>query len=229
MCDLNTRYGYYTVVGQPFNKEFGTIDRQRSRQYVKVQCDCGSTKEVRVDGLKSGHVVSCGCYNRKISSEQKPRLTHGLRYHPLNGVWKSMKYRCYNKKCKQYKNYGGRGISICKEWKNNFKTFYDWAISNGYEENLEIDRTYVNGNYEPGNCRFVTPEINANNKRNNIKYIYKDELLTLPQIAKRVAIGFPTLYRRINELNFSLEDAISIKRYDRSMIKSTKQKILENI
>lgn len=89
---------------------------------------------------------------------------------------KSIKYRCYCKTSKDYMNYGGRGIVMCDEWKNAFKAFYDWAISNGYIEEktdkginiLTIDRIDVNGNYEPNNCRFVTNDVQAKNKRDTI-------------------------------------------------------------
>lgn len=210
MREVNNRYGYYTIIEEPYKREFDRNGKTRFRIYAKVKCDCGNIKEVRFDGLKSGHVVSCGCYNRKISSEQKVATKHGLRYHPIYPIWKSMKSRCAYKKSKQYKNYGGRGISVCKEWAEDFKVFYDWAMNNGYRKGLEIDREDNNGNYCPENCRFVTPEINANNKRNNIKYNYNGELLTLPQIARKNNIGFSTLYRRIHENDLPLTEALSI-------------------
>lgn len=210
MCELNSGYGYYTIISEPYKIEYCRNGARRFRLYVTAKCVCGKIKEVRLDGLKSGHVVSCGCYNRKLSSELKSATKHGLRYHPLNGVWKSMKYRCFNKNSRQYGNYGGRGITVCDEWKDNFKVFYDWAMVNGYREGLEIDRENNNGNYDPKNCRFVTSVINANNKRNNIRYDYNGEKLTLPQIAKITGLGFPTLYRRINENNLSVSEALSI-------------------
>lgn len=210
MCDLNSRYGYYTVIGAPFKKEYDRNGRRRFREYIKVKCDCGTIKEVRFDGLKSGYGVSCGCYNRKISSEQKVATTHGLRYHPIYPIWKSIKQRCLNKKHKQFFNYGGRGITICKEWASDPKCFIEWCINNGWQKGLDIDRENNDGNYEPNNCRFVTSEVNGNNKRNNIKYEFNGELLTLPQIARKNNIGFPTLYRRIHENNLSLAEALSI-------------------
>lgn len=104
--------------------------------------------------------------------------THGLsnkcgRLYPL---WKSIRYRCYSKTSKDYPKYGGRGIAMCDEWKDDFATFRDWAIANGYKEEktdkglniLTIDRINVNGNYEPVNCRFVTNLVQARNKRNTM-------------------------------------------------------------
>lgn len=119
------------------------------------QCDCGNFKEIQSDSLRTGNTKSCGC---------RERQKHGLYQHPLYTRWKGIKNRCYNRAHNCYKNYGGRGISICKEWLNDFKSFYNWAIENGYEKELQIDRINNNGNYEPHNCRFVTNLENQKNK-----------------------------------------------------------------
>ena len=142
----------------------------------KCLCDCGNKKIVRQGGLRNGHTQSCGCLHKEIVGSLN--RTHGLsancgRLYPL---WKSIKYRCYNKNSKSYSQYGGRGIAMCDEWKNDFLAFHDWAIANGYKEEktdkglniLTIDRIDVNGNYEPSNCRFVTNDVQAKNKRDTI-------------------------------------------------------------
>lgn len=94
---------------------------------------------------------------------------HGLCKHSLHSVWRNMKYRCYKESSKDYKNYGARVIIICSEWKNDFKTFYNWAIDNGWKPNLTIDRINNDGDYEPNNCRFVTRLIQASNRRPRTK------------------------------------------------------------
>jgi hypothetical protein len=99
------------------------------------------------------------------------KFTHGLHDHPLYARWKGMKVRCYNKNAIQYCDWGGRGIIICDEWKNNFKTFYDWAITSGYKKELHLDRINNDGNYEPTNCRFVTQAQNNKNKRKANGYL----------------------------------------------------------
>lgn len=139
-------------------------------------CDCGNETIVRKTQLAANkQTKSCGCLQKEIVGEL--RRTHGLSSKGrLYQLWKSIKYRCYCKTSKEYKNYGGRGIVMCDEWKNDPKSFCDWAISNGYNEEktdkglniLTIDRIDVNGNYEPSNCRFVTNEVQAKNKRNSL-------------------------------------------------------------
>lgn len=134
-------------------------------RYVETICDCDDKiKWIRFDGIKSGLVVSCGCYQKEISSEQL--TTHGLSGHPLYHTHEDMKARCYNTQCEAYLNYGARGIIVCEEW-HEFKHFYEWAINNGWFEgcNLTLDRRDNDGNYEPSNCRFSTNHIQSRNKR----------------------------------------------------------------
>lgn len=201
------KYGRYTVLEIPYL----LLKGKRRDRYAKCECECGVVKTIRFDGLRSGHIVSCGCYNRQISSEQKTRLTHGMAYTPEYKIWKKIKDRCYNEKCKAYPNYGGRGIKMDDAWRNSFESFYAHMGKRPSPE-LSVDRYPNNdtGNYEPGNVRWGTDEEQANNKRNNIKYLHNGKMLTLPQIARLEKIGFPTLYRRINENNLTLQEALAV-------------------
>lgn len=106
--------------------------------------------------MKSGHVKSCGCLLKKSAGLSKSKLYKR---------WIGMKTRCYNLKTLNYNNYGGRGIAICEKWKYNFMVFYKWALENGWDNKLQIDRIDNNGDYSPENCRFVTMEENGLNKR----------------------------------------------------------------
>ena len=137
--------------------------------YWLCKCDCGKSVIVREPNIKNGHTKSCGCIRVERMKLENPKYNHGLRYHRLNSIWRGMKTRCYNQKSLEYSNYGGRGIKVCDEWKNDFKAFYDWAMSNGYRDNLTIDRINPFGNYEPSNCRWATYEEQAKNKRKNFK------------------------------------------------------------
>ena len=170
---LSKRFGRWTVV----SKSEPRIDKNGcaiNRWLCK--CDCGNEKIVLQQSLISGRSKSCGCLNKDIVSKMWNK--HGLSNvgSGLYSVWNGIKYRCYCKSSHDYPNYGGRGIKMCDEWKSDFKAFHDWAIANGYKEEktdkginiLTIDRIDVNGNYEPSNCRFVTNEVQAKNKRDTI-------------------------------------------------------------
>ena len=103
--------------------------------------------------------------NKFSPGEDHPRYKHGLYNHKLYKVWQNMRRRCYYSKLINYQDYGGRGIRVSIRWKNNFVRFYKWAIKNGWQEGLQIDRINNDGNYHPNNCRFVTRKINMNNRR----------------------------------------------------------------
>ena len=145
----------------------------------KCQCDCGNIGYVNSSNLINNKSKSCGCFQKKITI--KRLTTHNMTNTKLYRTYYGMKTRCYNKNDKRYKDYGGRGIILCDEWKNNFLNFYNWAISNGYEQSLTIDRIDNDGNYEPSNCRWVENKIQSNNRRNNIYFEFLGFKKTLKQ------------------------------------------------
>lgn len=123
----------------------------------KCKCDCGNFVNVNVNNLIFSRTQSCGClhkenFNRKTHNESKTRLYR---------IWCGMRARCYSSKSNVFKWYGGKGIKVCEEWNENYESFRDWAMANGYEEGLSIDRINSNGNYEPSNCRWLTRAENA--------------------------------------------------------------------
>lgn len=126
----------------------------------------------------------------------------------LYRIWTDMKRRCYDESHSEYKNYGGRGIEICQEWKNSFEAFRNWATENGYTDELTIDRIDVNGNYEPSNCRWATVKEQANNMRTNTKVTYKGETKTLAQWAESFGINYNTLITRLYQENLPFEEAV---------------------
>ena len=177
------------------------VENDRHRKSVwKCRCDCG--KEIYVNGshLKSGHTKSCGCYSRDYHREH-PRIKHGLVFDNgkktrLYRIWAGIKNRCYNKKDEHYRNYGERGITVCDEWRNDYKCFYDWAMSNGYRKELTVDRIDVNGNYEPSNCRWASNKEQSRNKRNAIKVNYNGNQIYLKELSEITGVGYQTLYWR---------------------------------
>ena len=133
----------------------------KSREYLhSYPCQkCGIERVVTVwQGNRSPMCRSC--------SASEHGFTIRRRNHPVYSVWKGMKERCMNPKSVAYKNYGGRGISVCNEWKDP-ERFVSWCLANGWRSGLHIDRINVDGHYEPSNCRFVTPQENSTNKRDN--------------------------------------------------------------
>lgn len=126
------------------------------------RCVCGKLVKAGTMNMKNRSHISCGCYRDEVGV---PMKSHGKSETKLYAIWSSIKSRCQNKKSNNYDYYGGRGITVCIEWLDSFTSFYDWAMRNGYEENLEIDRINNSGNYDPSNCRWVTHKVNCNNRR----------------------------------------------------------------
>lgn len=167
------------------------------KKYYKCKCECGNEITVYQGQLTSGHTKSCGCIT----------LKHGCWKSRLYNIWRGMLKRCYLATNKDYNRYGGRGITICEEWKNDFKTFYAWAMANGYKDDLSIDRINVNGNYQPDNCRWLTNKQQANNKRNNKLITYNGETHNITEWANILCIPRYLIYYRL-KANWSIEKAL---------------------
>jgi hypothetical protein len=149
------RFGKLTVTG------FSPIAKNR-RAHFYCTCDCGTVKVIRGTSLSSGNTRSCGCMS--VRSGRRNGLKHGMTNSPEYHSWENMKARCLNKAKDGYRNYGGRGIVICKRWLHSFESFFaDMGCKPSSE--FSIDRINNDGNYEPGNCRWATPKQQKNNRR----------------------------------------------------------------
>jgi len=164
--------------------------RGAGNYYWMCRCDCGVEKEIMASKLTAGQ-KSCGCLHF-LKGQNK---THGLKNHPLYSVWSGMKRRCYNKNSPNYPNYGGRGITVCERWMASVKNFYDDMIS-GYIKGLHLDRIDVNGNYEPGNCRWATPIQNSNNKRLNWVVSFDGRTHTPTEWGRELGVKANTIQNR---------------------------------
>lgn len=135
-------------------------------------CSCGVEVEKNISEVKRGKVKSCGICDWGTNQIKKATTKHGIWNTPLYNIWVDIKNRCYKPRHKAYLDYGGRGVTMCEEWYNNPKSFYDWAINNGWEQGLEIDKDIKGGMiYSPETCSIVTHKINTNYTRSN-RYIY---------------------------------------------------------
>lgn len=148
-------------------------------------CDCGNEIDVPSSYLTSGNTKSCGCLQPEVARAKHTKHGELTRSNKskLYSVWGGMKNRCYRKGHVEFHAYGGRGITVCDAWRENYQAFKDWALASGYEEGLQIDRIDNERGYSPENCRWVTRKENCNNKRNVIRVQFRGELKTITEIS----------------------------------------------
>lgn len=187
---VGKRFGKLVVI-----KPIITENKNRAWECV---CDCGNTKVILGCNLTGGKSNSCGC--ARVDSMKKIMTTHGGSGTKLYSIFKGMFQRCYNEKNPAYHYYGGKGVKICSEWKDNFSNFREWSLLNGYNETNTIDRINPNGDYCPENCRWVSMQVQQNNKLNSAFLIIDGEKLTVSEWAEKNKTNKATLYSKIHRL-----------------------------
>lgn len=203
---------YKDLTGQTFGR-LTVLERidKNGRAYYVCRCSCGNLCEVFHSNLMQGFSKSCGCLQRELAADN--HRTHGMTGTRIHGVWRAMKDRCTRKSCKAYKNYGGRGITICDEWlgEDGFQHFYDWSMSHGYRDDLTIDRIDNNGNYCPENCRWATYKEQGNNTRKNHFITYDGLTMTIAQWERHLNLNKGTISNRLRR-GWTEEECIEGKR-----------------
>ena len=160
--------------------------------YWLFKCQCGNKKVINVSSVKTGHIKSCGCLQKEMMKNRM--IIHGMSYTKEYSIWGNMKDRCYNKKSKEYKNYGDRGIKVCNRWMK-FENFYKDMGKKPVKKSL--DRINNNNNYKPNNCRWATRKEQNNNKRNNYLLTFNNKTMTIAEWSDKLDINYSTLRGRL--------------------------------
>ena len=182
------RFGRLIVLGYTGNTRDNRIASWLCR------CDCGQSITVAGESLRRGHTRSCGC----IRNHPKAKEHHGKVHDPEYSVWTHMIQRCTNPARASYRLYGGRGIKVCRRWRESFTAFLE-DVGRRPGADYTLDRINNDGDYEPGNCRWTTGDVQANNTRSNRYITWEGESLTVRQWAKRLGMPPETLYARLNK------------------------------
>lgn len=188
------KFGFLTVLG----RDTSTIGERNSKWIC--ECECGSVKTYVRCALVSGHTKSCSCKNFGNATK------HGMSKTRIFSTWCKMRSRCRNASPKDYKSYQAKGISVCKEWDNDFMCFYQWAMNNGYSEELTIDRIDNNKGYSPDNCRWTTNTEQQRNKTTNIRVVYNGEEMLLIDVCRKLNLPYKRIHKRYRKLKLSNED-----------------------
>lgn len=186
------------------------------KHYYNCLCDCGNMCVVERKSLKYGNTKSCGCLHSqqliKRNKETASRNGDSATYERLYNIWSAIFQRCTNPNSKDYQYYGGKGIKICVEW-NDWETFKQWALSNGYQDNLTIDRINTEGDYEPNNCRWADMITQANNKTNNKYITFNNKTQSLAEWCRELNLDYDRTKQRINACNMTPKQAFTLPKY----------------
>ena len=206
---VGNRYGRLLVIEEL--ERYRNAAGKTERVFL-CRCDCGNKKIIKMHTLRSGNAISCGCYRKEFISSAKS--THRMSGTKIYRVWRSMRRRCNVPTDKAFVNYGARGITVCAEWESDFNEFYKWAISNGYNEGLTIERIDNNKGYSPDNCKWIPRCEQNKNRRMNHYLAYGGRKKTLQEWANEIGVNRCTLrdYCKRYCDKQAVEKAIEMKR-----------------
>jgi hypothetical protein len=211
-CGCLSKEKVLDLVGQRFEKllVLEKVDKEGSiHSFFLCRCDCGEEKVIRGKDLTAGKVKSCG--NHAVEAIKKANTTHGDSKSRLYNIHKSMIARCYRSSEKCFHDYGGRGIRVCDDWLGDcgYLNFKSWAMSNGYSDQLTIDRIDVNGNYEPNNCRWSDWFVQVSNRRITLKVEIDGEEKSLSNWCRELDLRYDSVWKRINKYGYDPADALT--------------------
>ena len=186
---------------------------QNGRKYYLCQCDCGNLKTVSSHSLKDGNTKSCGCLHKEILIQRnKENRIHHPTSERLLRIWRAMLHRCYKETDEHYDYYGGRGIKVCDDW-HDFENFQNWALANGYTDDLTIDRVDGDKDYCPKNCSWATMTVQNNHKSDTKWLTYKGKMQSLSDWCRELGLDYFRTKVRLNSLGWSVEDAFEYGKY----------------
>lgn len=194
------RFGMLTALSE-------VKERRQGKVMWLCKCDCGKLHIAPKTRLVNDKVHSCGCLRYIRAS--KSLTKHGKRHSRLYSIWANMKNRCHLESSTEYKRYGARGIHVCPEWRDNFQTFYNWAMENGYQDNLTLERIENNGNYEPANCRWATTKEQNRNTRRTRYLTYGGKTQCIADWADETGLSQSLIRQRIEKLHWSIEKTLT--------------------
>ena len=194
------------ITGNKYNmlRVISFYDIQDKKSRWLCECDCGNKKVLFGKDIKNGNTKSCGCLTHKKKYDEELEI----KIKRLQHIYYNMKQRCYDKNNPLYKHYGQRNIAVCKEWLKDINNFHTWALNNGYENDLTIERINVNGNYEPNNCKWITKTEQGYNKTNTVLYTIDGITKCLSEWCKIYNIDYHIVYKRLKRGN-SIKEALT--------------------
>ena len=193
-------------VGEKYGR-LTVIENHHPKDEVVCRCECGNIKIARATNVFYGGTRSCGCLPKEGNNYKHGFRRTGEKSERLYGLWKAMRERCNTPSCNCYKHYGARGIKVCKEW-DSYLAFKEWALANGYSEELTIDRIDVDGDYEPSNCRWATIKQQMNN-RTSSHYVTIDGVKkTIAEWSELSGVAHSTIWARLTKYGWDEYNAV---------------------